>query len=188
MEIIGAIRHYLIPSAISAAVICGIWFLICHFISKKAILYEWSARFLLMTLVSAILILTDGYRVFTGDFTTMFMKPNLIPFVQTVEDIHQNAKGVIEQILYNLVLFLPFGFLLPLSFERIRWKWWKVVIITALTVAVVEILELFSGRYADIDDLFVNCIGALFGYCVCIEIRKFIVTVKGAKEHDEDMH
>lgn len=164
MEIIGAIRHYLLPSAISAAVICGIWFFVCCFLSKRASWHEWLARLFLMMLVSAMLILTEGYRVFTGDLTTMFLEPNLTPIVRTIEDFASNPGGVTEQLLYNVALFIPFGFLLPLSFRDADWRLWKLLLIAAAVVLSVELLELFAGRYFDIDDLFVNCLGAAIGY------------------------
>ena len=33
-------------------------------------------------------------------------------------------------------------------------------------VAIIEILEFFSGRYMDVDDLIINTIGSLIGYIV----------------------
>ncbi len=71
-----------------------------------------------------------------------------------------------EQIGYNFILFIPFGFLIVISFPSCKWKLRKIVIITFMIVLVVEILEYLSGRYMDIDDVFINVCGSVFGYII----------------------
>ncbi|MBR1390329.1 MAG: VanZ family protein [Lachnospiraceae bacterium] len=173
MEMIGAIRHYLFPSLVSAVVICAVWFLVCRLMKKKTTWQEWVCRLFLMTLVSAMFIITGGYQIFTGGFSTFFVEPNLVPIIQTAEYFTSNPEAVVEQALYNIALFIPFGFLLPMSFGKGSWRLWKVLVVTVAVILAIELLELFTGRYFDIDDFFVNGIGAAIGYAIYKIARMF---------------
>ncbi|MBQ9673655.1 MAG: VanZ family protein [Ruminococcus sp.] len=164
MEIIGEIRHYILPSTISAIAVCTIWFTLSLFFKKRADLTEWLCRFLLIISLSAIVIITEGYKLFTEGITNVFIVPNLLPITQTIEALNANSVGMSEQILYNIVLFIPFGFFLPFSFAKVKWKQWKLVLIAVSVILIVETMELLSGRYFDIDDVIFNIVGAVCGY------------------------
>lgn len=66
----------------------------------------------------------------------------------------------------NFVLFIPYGLLLPLVFRSCRRNWKKVVSIWGLTSLIIEVLQLFGGRYAEIDDFLTNIFGAFSGYMI----------------------
>lgn len=89
---------------------------------------------------------------------------NLMPFI---------GSSIIP-VLLNFLLFLPYGLLLPLVFESCKWNWKKVVFFCGLTSSIIEILQLFGGRYAEIDDILINTLGAFSGYIIysCIHERK----------------
>lgn len=78
---------------------------------------------------------------------------NFIPF---------SSEGVMTYIL-NMIMFMPFGFLLPLIWECFR-KFWKVLLTGFGFSLLIEITQLFSQRFSDIDDLLMNTIGACIGY------------------------
>lgn len=80
---------------------------------------------------------------------------NLIPFA----DITANTI----QYVLNVLLFLPVGFLLPLQFPGFR-KAKRCVLYGFLTSLTIELLQLFSFRAADIDDLLMNTLGCAAGY------------------------
>lgn len=97
----------------------------------------------------------------TGVFTLSYsldgiFNYNLVPFV----------GSSIVPILLNFALFFPFGFLLPLIFSSCRGNWRKVVAICGLTSLIIELLQLFGGRYAEIDDFLINTFGAFSGYII----------------------
>lgn len=78
-------------------------------------------------------------------------------------------------VLLNFILFVPYGFLLPIVFSSCKWNWEKILCIGALTSFIIEILQLFGGRYAEIDDFIINTLGALSGYILytgLLEIQK----------------
>lgn len=89
---------------------------------------------------------------------------SLVPFI----------GSSIVPILLNFALFLPFGFLLPLIFYSCRRDWKKVVAICGLTSLTIELLQLFGGRYAEIEDVLMNTMGGFSGCIIytCIEERK----------------
>lgn len=60
----------------------------------------------------------------------------------------------------NIVLFVPFGMLLPAAF---RLRWWAVDLIGLGTTLVIELVQPFVGRTCDLDDIAANTLGAVIG-------------------------
>ena len=82
---------------------------------------------------------------------------NLIPFGD-----EKNCRFFF-QIGMNAVMFLPFGFLLPLLWKTCRS--WKVTTLAGLALsALIELMQLFCFRATDVDDLLMNTLGAYLGY------------------------
>lgn len=105
----------------------------------------------------------------TGIFTLTFsscgtISYNLVPFV---------GSSIIP-VLLNFILFVPYGVLLPLVFGSVKWDFIKIVLIGGFTSLIIEILQMFGGRYAEIDDFLINTLGALSGFIIysCIHERK----------------
>ncbi|MFJ8584600.1 VanZ family protein [Streptomyces sp. NPDC093595] len=74
-------------------------------------------------------------------------------------------RDTVKQLGGNIVLGVPFGLLLPVVFPRARGLV-RVVVLTALVMVLVELTQgaLVTGRAFDIDDVLLNCTGALLGY------------------------
>ena len=72
--------------------------------------------------------------------------------------------GDLYILLGNIVMFLPFGFfpaLLFRGFDRRR------ALLTGLCITgFIEVTQLFVGRTFDIDDLMLNTLGVLLGFCL----------------------
>ena len=115
----------------------------------------------------------------TGIFTLSYslngpFNYNLLPFI----------GSSIVPILLNFALFCPLGFLLPLIFRSCRGNWKKVAIISGLISFLIELLQLFGGRYAEMEDFLINTLGGFSGYIVCTAIcerktnrRKAVVSI-----------
>lgn len=98
---------------------------------------------------------------------------NLIPF-QTITqyltgNIDVNADDVAPvatlNLVANLLLFCPLGFFLPALWDK--FVAFKRTILTGLCIVVViEMIQFFIGRSADIDDVILNVLGIAAGYCV----------------------
>lgn len=170
MEIVGALYRYLMPSMKIAAVIFVVWKGIWYFVKreKKIVPAQWFWQYVMLVYLQGVLFLTDGYGVFLGGLPQYLMEPNLVPFIHTLEDIVTNPTVAVEQVTYNLIFFIPFGFILPLAFSNCNWRFWKILLVSAVVIVIVETLEFLSGRYMDIDDLVINSIGSFVGYVLCI--------------------
>ena len=81
---------------------------------------------------------------------------NLIPF----QDFStSNITGMV----LNAIMFAPLGFLLPAYFERYR-RWGRTLAAGFLTSVAVELIQLFTFRATDVDDLIMNTLGTLAGF------------------------
>ncbi|MBR2888895.1 MAG: VanZ family protein [Oscillospiraceae bacterium] len=70
----------------------------------------------------------------------------------------------VVNLLGNVVMFLPLGFLLPLVWPSFG-KWWRTWLATLAIMIPVELLQLFTLRGScDVDDLILNLAGAALGY------------------------
>ena len=76
-------------------------------------------------------------------------------------------------VLLNFLLFVPYGFLITLVFTSCQWNWKKILCVGALTSLTIEILQMFGGRYAEIDDFLINTFGTLAGYLFFICLQNF---------------
>lgn len=63
----------------------------------------------------------------------------------------------------NILMFIPFGAFLPIYFGRF-WKMSTTVFAGAFMSFTIEVLQLFTFRLTDIDDLIMNTLGTLLGY------------------------
>ena len=99
---------------------------------------------------------------------------NLIPF----QDFSRsNLLGMI----LNVVMFMPLGFLLPVYFERYR-QWGRTLAAGFLTSVAVELIQLFTFRATDVDDLLMNTLGAVVGFLAAKLIFRFRSTVYQGKK------
>lgn len=72
----------------------------------------------------------------------------------------------------NLVLFIPFGFLLPCLWIKVR-VFWRIISFSTGIIALLEVIQLFTllGSF-DIDDLLLNLIGVAVGYMLFYFARR----------------
>lgn len=70
----------------------------------------------------------------------------------------------------NIVIFMPIGFFIPLLWHKISFK--KTVFIRFLTSLFIELCQLPQSRGTDIDDLWINTLGAVAGYAVFVLFKK----------------
>lgn len=95
-----------------------------------------------------------------------FSSVELAPFADmwstgwTTTTIYQNGG--------NILMFLPFGALLPLAFGRRFASIWNVLLLAAVVSVSIEVLQyvLDAGRVSATDDVIINSLGALFGAVV----------------------
>ena len=84
---------------------------------------------------------------------------NLIPLI----DIVNSPLDYIKNTILNIILFVPIGFLVPAIWKNYRSI--KTMFFMGLALSVsIEILQIFTFRLTDIDDLITNTAGTIIGY------------------------
>lgn len=77
-------------------------------------------------------------------------------------------------VLLNVAMFLPMGFLLPLLGRKLR-KWYLTIPIGFGVSLAIELIQLAIGRgICDVDDLFANTLGTVMGYFVIMILLSFV--------------
>ena len=109
------------------------------------------AAFLIRTPYAAPLVLFDPLHALK-----LFLKADGLTFLKRL--------GYLEGAGLNILLFVPFGYLLPMLWKRAD-RWWKVLLCGFAASLVIELLQLVT-RYGmfDLDDLMHNTLGALLGW------------------------
>lgn len=95
---------------------------------------------------------------------------SLVPFRTIREYIHASQSGTIsrsvvfENLIGNLLLFCPAGFIAPFILDFLRDKKWFCLCMIAMLCGI-ELLQLLTSRGSmDIDDVILNFTGALIVY------------------------
>lgn len=102
---------------------------------------------------------------------------NLIPFIYMLSDLVNACL--------NVLLFVPFGFFLPMLWKEFR-SIKRVALAGIVATFFIEISQLFTGRATDIDDIITNSIGTLIGYFIVRFVTKNFTkrTLSDAKIND----
>ncbi|MBQ8741184.1 MAG: VanZ family protein [Clostridia bacterium] len=111
-------------------------------------------------------IITSLPFIFNHPYSPM----NLVPFV----DVLSGRGDFIRQVVLNVIMLIPFGFLFPLTIKNEKDnRFLKTVLYTFLISLSIEILQPLIGafRSADITDLITNTIGGIIGYIFYIIFR-----------------
>ena len=120
---------------------------------------QWVVLFFLTCWFLLVLSLTTLSRgaSYTGSINISF-------FSGYINAWNQWSTSEFQLIIFNMLMFSPLGFLLPLLWKRAEKL--KVIVITSLAfTSSIEIIQLISGRgIFEFDDLFNNFIGSLMGY------------------------
>lgn len=98
---------------------------------------------------------------------TFDLSLNIIPVI----DIVSSPADYMENTVLNIILFIPIGFMLPIIWERFRFVKNTVLLGLGMSISV-ELLQIFTYRLTDIDDLVTNTIGTLIGYRMAEFINK----------------
>lgn len=84
---------------------------------------------------------------------------NLAPFI----DVFLGRGDFFRQVVLNVIMTLPFGFLFPLTRDK-KAKFGATVFFCFLMSLSIELLQPFFDRSSDITDLITNVIGGVLGY------------------------
>lgn len=96
-----------------------------------------------------------------------------------VGDFAREGVSTLPQIAFNVVLFVPLGFI---AGRLLRWGFWKSVIVGLLTSLVIEAAQgtglfgiyPYAYRTADVDDLIYNTLGAVLGWLAASALARVL--------------
>ena len=88
---------------------------------------------------------------------------NLRPFVWVSETYVMGWSRMVEQLILNVLMFVPLGFLAPMVFRTLR-RLWKTAVFSLCCTVFIETVQYFTGRSADIDDVIMNLLGGILGF------------------------
>lgn len=113
----------------------------------------------------AILYMLLLYELITRVDINMASGYNIVPFREIFRyDIH--SKLFVYNVLGNIALFLPFGFIVS-AYIKAK-KMWPNLIVALLVSTTTEFVQYNIGRSFDIDDIILNTVGCLIGYLLYI--------------------
>jgi glycopeptide antibiotics resistance protein len=92
-------------------------------------------------------------------------RPQLVPFAGIVRDVETTPLKTLAELSGNVLLFAPFGFLLPLLVPTMQ-RWWRTLAVGATVSLCIELYQLaWPGvRKASVNDVLMNALGALLGF------------------------
>ncbi len=134
-----------------------------HFVRKSRVL----PVLVFSAYICAVFYFTGAGTIFHLDMYGLDLRPgemNLLPFSTEID---------LVAYLQNILLFIPFGFMLPLIWPRT--KSWRCTALSGLAFsALIEASQLINHRSTDVDDLIMNTAGALLGYVLFILFTRHI--------------
>lgn len=155
---------FVLPAILLAGAIVYLpWYLsirIRH--GRQTFLYHFS-RYTLVGYALSLLYLTILWYYPDITFCPEYHMLNLVPFIWVREVYEMGVKKMIEQLLLNIGMFVPLGLLLPLVAPKLRRFVRTAAVVLGVTL-LIETLQYFMGRSADIDDVLTNLAGGLAGY------------------------
>jgi glycopeptide antibiotics resistance protein len=118
------------------------------------------------------------YQVLFGisggiDFNVTRHKPNFYPIIKLLSVYDMGIINMGKQVALNIVILIPFGFFLPWLSVFFH-KTLNLILGVTLFSFLIELLQYFMGRSADIDDIIMNTIGGIVGYILFFICKKVL--------------
>ncbi|MBP3633658.1 MAG: VanZ family protein [Oscillospiraceae bacterium] len=158
-------------TVMSAVLICA--FLICK---RETRSFPWKKAILLLLLAGCTGIMVYATKFRQGEYRAV----NLHLFRTWREAWNNYTVDHWANVLLNIVLFFPIGFLLP-PLAKVFKKWYITLPVCLGVSLLLETIQyLLSCGVFDVDDLFTNTLGALIGYLLCMSVLSIKKSIRGA--------
>ena len=119
-----------------------------------------------LLLVMALTIASRGAN-YSGSFNINF-------FSGYINAWNKWSISELQLIIFNMLMFVPLGFLLPLLWRKAE-RFKVTFLVSVSTTTLIEISQLLTGNgIFELDDLFHNSLGSLFGYFCVMAILSMI--------------
>ena len=104
---------------------------------------------------------------------------NLVPFTEIFR-YKIGSNSFYFNVIGNIVMFIPFGYFIS-TYVKPK-KILTILLVSAISSATVEFVQLCIGRSFDIDDIILNTLGAIIGLLIYVAfnaIKKFLPSIFG---------
>lgn len=154
---LGQVLHYCIRAAAFAALVCGVWTLICWIGGRRLRLWTLAKLGYFSALIE-ITVIRGGIN-FEAMALGKRALPQLVPLRTTLAQLRAGWWPLMFHAVGNLIWFLPLG-----VYCR-RKPWWLALALGAALSMGIELMQyaLASGT-TDVDDVLINALGALLGW------------------------
>jgi glycopeptide antibiotics resistance protein len=176
--------HYGVGLAIGLVIFCGYIFLIRRMkksqgqsVSKKEILWGLALSIYLILLLGGTLLNREIGNEYLIEW---------VPFWSYIDLFCEWERHLAIQILYNVLVFIPWGFLLPAAFCGMRKIRMVVMGTIGLSFSIEAIQLIFKLGLFEFDDMFHNVLGAVIGFFLFHLLHLFIVFRSTADTAVED--
>lgn len=155
--------HYSIRTALIVfCVFTGVKFLV-----KRKLEFKPLGMLCEFAWILTVLMILKITGIIGGDFgTTSIFDGN----VQFSFDLFE--EGLSMATLLNIILFIPFGFFSAIVFKKLRNKWIYGVFIGLIFSVMIELLQTFTGRFVELNDVLMNTTGTFIGYEIWFWLSK----------------
>ncbi len=172
IEMINMIKEYLMLGLIVVGILCVLYFIGYYFIYKKLFngkkYFNFKKSFIIAIFISYIFLVLGATML--GRLQDTLGGINLELFSSYKKAISSFSIFSWRDIILNIIMFIPLGFLLPLL-NRIFYKSYFTLLLSFCFTLGIEIIQLITKIGAfDLDDIFNNFLGAIIGYCVVMTI------------------
>lgn len=111
-----------------------------------------------------------------GSFIERLSRVNFIPFKTIISYFTSGLSfaesNAFSNLLGNIIIFIPLGFMIPLIFNKFR-SLKSAILIGFLSSFLIEILQfVFKIGSCDIDDIILNTFGSIVGFILFRFIKK----------------
>lgn len=167
-NILDLLKSYLLLG-ITIIMFAGIIFFIGYYLIYRKIINGkkiiGKKRLFLHAVMICYIVIIIG-AVFLSRSAGIYGDINLHIFSSYKEAYHNMKESLFRNIILNILLFVPMGFLLPFYSDKLK-RIYKVVPIGFFVTLFIEIIQyvLKLGIF-EIDDIFNNTLGTLIGYCI----------------------
>ena len=171
----GSVSLYIISFLYPAIAIILLWLLSkMIYITSIKKRFDWR-REVVNILYFCSLMLIIGFTIFPifvvtnpEDYPELFVRNNYIPLLSIYHLLDSDYYMVpLRNIVGNILLFVPLGFILTLRFRQIK-SMLSVGLIGLFLSLLIEVIQLnLPTRAFDIDDMILNTLGTILGFLIC---------------------
>ncbi len=166
-DIINLSREYLLAGAVAAFVVV-LLLVIGYFVIYKKVLHGTrrlgGLRVLWWAVFCCYMVVLIGATVLSRS-NAMWNYQRIVGLFVSYKDAWiSGTASAWRNLIINILLFVPLGFLLPLGWQRFQ-AFWKTCLIGLLLTVLIECFQLvFSFGLFELDDIFNNLLGTMIGY------------------------